>query len=111
MGAPFFDEILSLRTSSSRSQFHQSLDMQQILETTSAPLATHSDSSFSAGPRFAPLSRPRFLRVPQYTLDSRGFLSRTLIANFLTPPVPSMIASFLSILRAVHPFSACVFFS
>src|SRR5438309_8292709 len=44
-------KLLSLRTSSSQSHFHQSRDMQQILETTRAPLATHSDSSFSAVPR------------------------------------------------------------
>src|SRR5260370_28531238 len=60
-------KLLSHRTSSSRSHFHQSRDMQQIPETTRAPLATHSDSSISAVPRFAPLYRLRFLRVPQHT--------------------------------------------
>src|SRR5229473_6659940 len=60
-------KFLSPRTSSSRSHFLQSRDMQQILETTRAPLATHSDSSLPAVPRFAPLYRPRFLLVPQHT--------------------------------------------
>src|ERR1700741_3229518 len=55
---------LRLRSTSSRSQFYQSRDMQQIRETTRTPLATYSDSSFSAVPRFALLDRPRFLRVP-----------------------------------------------
>ncbi len=59
-----FRRNFSLRTSSSWSHFHQSREMQQILETTRAPLATYSDSSFSAVPRFALLYRPHFLRVP-----------------------------------------------
>src|SRR6266853_3100219 len=77
-GYTVFDEILSLRTSSSRSHFHQSLDMQQILETTRAPLATPWDSSFSAVRRFASLSRTVFCGFRNANVDSRRFLVENL---------------------------------
>src|SRR5271170_1836835 len=62
-----YNSSVTLHTSFPKSRFRLSRGLQQILEWTRAPLATHPVRFVSANAHFVSSPGPRFLRVPQHT--------------------------------------------